>query len=480
MLTAHSILSTRPRHTLTIRTATLSSLVASLAIAGFAAAGGACDDRTPIDVPTSFPWNTICTLRYDSDYDGVLGAVGSGALITPYTVLTAGHCVYNRNASHYNYSDIHVQPAAYLNGATIAYPYGTRIADHKHTNSKYADLSFDPKGDVDYGALHIICPFEELDTFMAVRFDYSPSLINMSGYPVEDLPDPARALDQWRGASDVIDVDTRQLEYEEHSTGGASGAPVWVYFAETEERYIVAVNRAHSTDCNGLGCRLVWQNEDLIREWMDWEPTFAEKLAAGCAFELVAMPFPGVIDFYQQHQDLLMSAQQLKVVDPPDQPGEPSARVFQIIGNTTYEWLEFRVNPQNPDSPRYLKMISPVQQWLPVFKARALLTASIKWVDVVPPQGNQTSGPVGNPIPFPMPVDTMPNGGLIDLTIDADGPIDTGPCPSDLNGDGKVDAADLAIMLGAWGQNGGIADIDQNGSVNGGDLAQLLGAWGEC
>lgn len=52
-------------------------------------------------------------------------------------------------------------------------------------------------------------------------------------------------------------------------------------------------------------------------------------------------------------------------------------------------------------------------------------------------------------------------------------------CPGDLNGDAKVDAADLAVLLGQWGTSGS-ADLNGQGVVEGGDLAILLGAWGDC
>ena len=52
------------------------------------------------------------------------------------------------------------------------------------------------------------------------------------------------------------------------------------------------------------------------------------------------------------------------------------------------------------------------------------------------------------------------------------------PSAPDLNGDGTVSAADLAILLSAWGASGGPADLDGNGSVGASDLALLLGAWG--
>lgn len=48
--------------------------------------------------------------------------------------------------------------------------------------------------------------------------------------------------------------------------------------------------------------------------------------------------------------------------------------------------------------------------------------------------------------------------------------------PSDLDDDGIVGAADLAILLGGWGQ-GGITDINGDGTTDFIDLAVLLGAW---
>jgi hypothetical protein len=53
-------------------------------------------------------------------------------------------------------------------------------------------------------------------------------------------------------------------------------------------------------------------------------------------------------------------------------------------------------------------------------------------------------------------------------------------CPADLNDDGLVDAADLGILLGAWGTTGSSADLNADGAVNGADLSVILGAWGPC
>ncbi len=70
--------------------------------------------------------------------------------------------------------------------------------------------------------------------------------------------------------------------------------------------------------------------------------------------------------------------------------------------------------------------------------------------------------------------------GLVALAPAAPAAVDFCPCLGDLNGDGQVDAADLAILLGEWGESGPLGDLDFNAVVNAADLAILLGAWGQC
>ena len=51
--------------------------------------------------------------------------------------------------------------------------------------------------------------------------------------------------------------------------------------------------------------------------------------------------------------------------------------------------------------------------------------------------------------------------------------------PSDFNGDGVVNGADLAAMLANWGMPGA-TDLDDSGDTNGADLASLLAMWGDA
>ncbi len=65
--------------------------------------------------------------------------------------------------------------------------------------------------------------------------------------------------------------------------------------------------------------------------------------------------------------------------------------------------------------------------------------------------------------------------------FDLDTPPGQCECPADLDGNGIVGAADLAMLLGAWGPNpGNPADFDGDDIVAAFDLAVLLGAWGPC
>ena len=71
---------------------------------------------------------------------------------------------------------------------------------------------------------------------------------------------------------------------------------------------------------------------------------------------------------------------------------------------------------------------------------------------------------------------------------DADGTLDAcqvASCQGDLDGNGVVDGADLALLLGAWQSdpNGSVDpeyDLNLDGVINGQDLALLLGNWGSC
>lgn len=104
---------------------------------------------------------------------------------------------------------------------------------------------------------------------------------------------------------------------------------------------------------------------------------------------------------------------------------------------------------------------------------------------------NTGAGAFGAPVAFlaesaPMPITSgdIDGDGVTDLVVTNVNSeslslyhnLSCGLGPAaDLTGDGFVDGADLAVLLGAWGT--AAADLDGDGMTGGSDLAMLLGAW---
>ncbi len=66
-------------------------------------------------------------------------------------------------------------------------------------------------------------------------------------------------------------------------------------------------------------------------------------------------------------------------------------------------------------------------------------------------------------------------GAALTLTVEGTAGL---PNPSDVNGDGSVNGADLSFVLSAWGPCMNCpADINDDGLVDGSDIATLLSAW---
>lgn len=96
----------------------------------------------------------------------------------------------------------------------------------------------------------------------------------------------------------------------------------------------------------------------------------------------------------------------------------------------------------------------------------------------------QTPHPFGVPEPIVGPESSSHVGVRVRLSLTSgDRAVITSAVKvrsvGDITGDGVVDGADLARVLGVWNQKGqGIAaDVNHDGVVNGADLAQVLGAW---
>jgi len=82
------------------------------------------------------------------------------------------------------------------------------------------------------------------------------------------------------------------------------------------------------------------------------------------------------------------------------------------------------------------------------------------------------------------PLDPMnPSAGTYSIsgTIRGSAPVPVPDCPGDANGDSRIDAADLSVLLSNFGQSAAgpaFGDFNGDGICNGADLSVLLGTFG--
>ncbi|MCC6877941.1 MAG: serine protease [Sandaracinaceae bacterium] len=175
------------------------------------------DDREAVTPTTAFPWRAICALSI-TRADGTLGT-GTGFLIAPRTVVTAGHCVHSAARGGWARS-IEVVPGR--DGALS--PYGKATGTVLRSVAGWIDRA---DSAFDYGAIILsnVNGFPALGAFgYAARGDAQlrGAIVNVAGYP-DDKPEGT----QWWASSTIADVTARMLEYDIDTESGQSGAPVW-------------------------------------------------------------------------------------------------------------------------------------------------------------------------------------------------------------------------------------------------------------
>jgi glutamyl endopeptidase len=189
------------------------------------------DNRVRINETTSYPWRAICALKITAQDNSMW--IGTGWLISPRTVITAGHCVYMHNQGGWAKS-IEVIPA--MNDQLR--PYGSGSSSALRSVSGWVQ---NKNRDYDYGA--IILPANYRPGALTGYFGFSvkndsyliSSVFNISGYP----EDKGGNL-QWLMGLKPKSISSRVINYETDKMAGQSGAPVWIKVGET--RYAVGIH----------------------------------------------------------------------------------------------------------------------------------------------------------------------------------------------------------------------------------------------
>jgi glutamyl endopeptidase len=189
------------------------------------------DDRVRITKTGSTPWQLICALRIEFPTGALYR--GTGFLIGPRAVATAGHCVYLHNQGGWA-RRIEVIPGS--NGAQR--PYGSATTTEYRSTSGWVKDKLPTR---DYGALFLPAGAfggRQLGSFGFANFPTDVLLAKpavLAGYP----GDKAFA-ELWGMARRVKAVTSTQIQYDIDSAGGQSGA--CVYITHNGKRYVVGIH----------------------------------------------------------------------------------------------------------------------------------------------------------------------------------------------------------------------------------------------
>ena len=208
------------------------------------------DTREPITNTTEYPYNSICYLEitYNNLWNNEEQKFksrtfrGTGVLISPNVLLTAGHNLYNdvtESASDYDdgirnprfAEEITVFPGVYwIEDEPPVVPLGFIDVEASYIQNEYFDIQASA---YDWG----ICVLEEDFESQVDCLDISITPIDMVGNEINVIgfPSDKRIVVMHDAVGSVVNQDLYSFLYDADTFGGSSGSPVFI----NDERFMI-------------------------------------------------------------------------------------------------------------------------------------------------------------------------------------------------------------------------------------------------
>ena len=213
------------------------------------------DDRVRISQTTDLPWRRICALRIQFPSGATYR--GTGFLIGPRAVATAGHCVYLHNQGGWA-RRIEVIPGC--NGSTR--PFGQVESTAFRSVGGWVSGR---KPESDYGCV-VLPPNafggRNLGSFGFAAFD--PQALLAQPAVVAGFPGDKPFAEMWGMARLLKTVSAKTLAYDIDTVGGQSGAPVYV--KRNGQRYVVGIHNYGATSGNSA----TRVTQDVYQRLLGW------------------------------------------------------------------------------------------------------------------------------------------------------------------------------------------------------------------
>ncbi|QJY48405.1 trypsin-like serine peptidase [Pseudonocardia broussonetiae] len=177
------------------------------------------DDRVRIYDTENHPWRMVVQLEISTARTGEV-ALGSGFLVGPRLILTAGHCVHDATTGGWA-TEIAVRPGR----AGAAAPFGVHVSRRFATAGEWFG---DSDIDFDYGVIQLDEPVGDDTGWFGLEVLTAPELqgreVNVCGYP----GDLMGGTHLYHSTDRLSGLDDHRVYYRTDTAGGASGCPAWI------------------------------------------------------------------------------------------------------------------------------------------------------------------------------------------------------------------------------------------------------------
>lgn len=207
------------------------------------------DDRQEVDNTSQYPYSAVCKLLIAFDQNGTTKAyVGTGFLVSPDTVMTAAHCLFDHDSKLGWAKSIRVIPGA----ASGLEPFGA-VSESRNLYVPKAWTTHQST-DYDFGLIKLSQPLGEKAGYLKlITFpDAFQKNLSLAGYPFYTGEDPDTLRQYTAIGAALSKQGARTLLHNIDASSGQSGSPIF-----NSNNEVGAIHTFGQTKAEGNGATMI-------------------------------------------------------------------------------------------------------------------------------------------------------------------------------------------------------------------------------